>query len=232
MEGLTLDLLMGDWSKKNLENTKEFCSQHGIKLHVVSIRDEMGYSICYIRSGLKEKTNLQSCGICGVIKKFILNKKTREIGADKIVTGHNLDDEAQTVLMNLFCGKPELGMYMGPKLSGAKTKKFVQRVKPLYFMPEKDIRRYSKLMKFPVLYEKCPCSEGSLRWSIKDWLNTFEKKEPGAKENILKNLFQMQPFMRESYKGGDELRYCKKCKEPTRNEICKTCELMTKLRED
>lgn len=232
VEALIIDLLMGEWSEKNLENIKKFCSQNKIKLHVVSIRDEMGYSICYIRSVVKPKVKLQSCGICGVIKKFVLNKKARELRADKIVTGHNMDDEAQTVLMNLFCGNLELGINMGPKSLGMKTKKFVQRVKPLYFVPERDIERYSRLMGFPVLYEKCPCSTGTLRRLVKNWLNRFEKKTPRAKENILKNFFQLQPILREFYKGENKMRYCSECKEPTRSDICKTCELMGKLVEN
>ena len=43
-----------------------------------------------------------------MIKKWILNKEARKLKAGKIATGHNLDDEAQTFLMNIFKGSPEL----------------------------------------------------------------------------------------------------------------------------
>lgn len=229
VEALIIDLLMGEWSRKNLQNIKKFCKDQNVKLHIISMRGEFGCSMCYLRFLIKSKTKLTSCGICGVVKKWLLNKNAREVGATKLCVGHNLDDEAQTVIMNLCNGNPEFLITLGPKSGGIADKKFVQRIKPLYFCFEKDIEKYSKLMEFPVLYDKCPCSTGTLRRFLKKWLNEMEKKEPEIKHNIINNFLKMRSAIPSLYENNG-INYCKRCGEPSRNLVCKTCEMLKLLK--
>jgi uncharacterized protein (TIGR00269 family) len=230
VEALIIDLLIGEWSEKNLENVRNFCREHGIKLHVISMRTEFGCSMCYIRSNIQAKTKLSNCAICGVIKRWILNKKARELGADKIATGHNLDDEAETVMMNLFAGNIEISLGAGPKNGLVMDKKFVQRIKPLYFCTNREIREYSEAMKFPVLYKPCPCSTDAFRREIRKWLAVLEKQEPEIKADIVKNFLVLLPELRKSVNPVKKLRYCRSCGEPSRNDICRACGLMGLLR--
>jgi uncharacterized protein (TIGR00269 family) len=226
VEALIIDLLIGKWSEDNLENVKKFCKKLGVKLHVINMRHEFGCSICYIRSGIQSKERLGNCSICGVIKRWLLNKKARELGAMKLATGHNLDDEAETVLMTLFKGKPEIMLGAGPKTMGIKDEKFIPRIKPLYFCTNAEVARYSKAMNFPVLYDPCPCSVGTYRRRIRKWLAELAKRDSDIKENLVNNFLQLLPVLRESRKPGKKIRYCRNCKEPSRNEICKRCELI------
>ncbi len=78
VEGLTIDLEIGSYSKKNLELTKKLCSENDIKLHVVKLKDKIGYSVCYVRGVLKQKHKLKSCTVCGVIKRYMLNILAKE----------------------------------------------------------------------------------------------------------------------------------------------------------
>ena len=226
VEGLIIDLLIGNWSKQNFENVQKFCKKHKIKLHVINIREEFGYSICYIRSGIQAKVKLNNCTICGVIKRYLLNKKSRELKADRLVTGHNLDDEAENLLMNILKGNPQLSINLGPKTGSLKDKKFIDRVKPLYFCTNDEVKKYSKLMKFPVLYKPCPCAVGVFRKDVKELL---EKQSVGVKNNLVNNFLEILPDLKEKYRGKSKLKYCKICKEPSRNEICKTCKLIKLL---
>jgi uncharacterized protein (TIGR00269 family) len=226
VEALTIDLLIGDWSKKNLENIKEFCRNHKIKLHVVDMRKRFGCSICHIRAGIQENNKLSNCTICGVIKRWILNKEARRLEADKLVTGHNLDDEAENVLMNLFKGNPGLGVNLGPKTGIVSDKKFVQRIKPLYFCTNGEVKIYSKEMKFPVLYESCPCAVSTFRREIRKELSELEKLNPDIKRNIVKNFLFILPKLRRWNHLEKKLNYCEYCGEPCRREVCKRCELL------
>ncbi|MBU3942209.1 MAG: TIGR00269 family protein [Nanoarchaeota archaeon] len=230
VEALIIDLLIGNWSKKNLENIKQFCKDHRIKLRVVNMRKEFGCSICYIRSGIQSKTKLKNCMICGVIKRWLLNKKARELGATKLATGHNLDDEAETILMNLFKGNPKLSLGLGPKIGIISDKKFVTRIKPLYFCTNEELKSYSRLMNFPVLYDPCPCSIGAFRGEIRKGLARLEKQNLEIKTNIVKNFLKLISILKENYKLNEKLKYCNNCGEPTRNDVCKTCELIKILR--
>jgi len=226
VESLIIDLMIGNWSKDHLKNLEKFCDENKIKLHVISMRDEFNSSICYIRSGIQSKKKLSNCMICGVIKRWLINKKARELGATKLVTGHNLDDAAETVLMNMFKGNQEMGLGLGPKSGILTDKKFVQRIKPLYFCTNEEIKKYSKLMKFPVIYDPCPCSTDVFRRDVRKLIDKMEKKDPDVKQNIVKGFLDMLPVLRERYESDRKLKYCKVCGEPTRNEVCKRCQLM------
>ena len=229
-EALIIDLQIGDWSQKNLENIKKFCKEQKIKLHVIDLRKEFGGSMCYIRSAIQSKADFRNCMICGVIKRWIINKKAKQLKAAKVATGHNIDDEAQTILMNIFRGNLKMAVSLGPKTGIIKDDKFVQRIKPLYFCSNLEIEAYSKAMNFPVLYEPCPCAADSLRRQIKLKLNEMEKNHPGTKLNIVNKFLEILPELREKFRSGGELKYCKICGEPARNDVCKACQLVGVLK--
>lgn len=222
-----IDLGMGDYSKKCLDNLKKFCKSNKIKLYVTSMKKEFGCNICYIRSNIQEKHKLSNCTICGVIKRWILNKRARMLKATKLATGHNLDDEAQTILVNFFKGNVLLGMNSGPLTGIIKDRKFITRIKPLYFHDEKDIKKYSELMKFPISYERCPCAVGTYRVETRKFLDELETE---IKEEIVNNFLRTLPLMRKHFHDKvQKLRYCSLCGEPSRNDVCNACKLIQKI---
>ncbi|MBI2124397.1 TIGR00269 family protein [Candidatus Pacearchaeota archaeon] len=214
------------YSERCLQAVEKFCSANKIKLNVYDIKKEAGCSICYIRSGVQQRLKLKNCAVCGVVKKWIFNREARRLKAGRIATGHNLDDEAQTVLMNFFKGNLMLNVNSGPATGIIEDKKFVQRIKPLYFMPEDEIRKYSMLMKLPVVYEKCPCAIDSYRIVIRRFLNKFDNS---ANRRIVDNFAGMLPLLRKKAKSGLAVKYCQSCGEPSRNEICKRCQMTANL---
>lgn len=232
-QAITIDLHIGDYSKRNIENIKMFCREHKIRLHVVDLREELGSSICYIRDGIQDKKKLSNCTICGVVKRWILNRKAKELRATRLATGHNLNDESETVLMNLMKGNPELGLGMGPKTGNTKVKagekSFVQRIKPLYFCTNEEIRAYSEFMGFPVVYEPCPCSVDVFRRKIRNELKELEKAYPGIRLKLVRNFLKILPRLRKKYskaKGKSAIGRCELCGEPSRNNVCRLCGLI------
>lgn len=223
-EAITVDALIGSYSKKNLENLKKFCIKHKIKLHIVSFRDIFGCSLCYIISVLKSKGHkVNSCSICGVLRRHILNKKAKQLKATKIVTGHNLDDEVQSFLMNILRGKPELNARLGPVTGMIKDKRFVPRVKPLYFCFEKETERYSKLHNFPVKYEKCPCVADAYRNHLRNLTNKLDEK---TRQNILNSFIAMLPALKQQHNTTKKLCRCSCCGEPCIEGTCNACKII------
>ena len=220
IEGLHIDLGMGEYSHKCLKAVQDLCKQFEIKLHIYDIKKEMGSGMCYLRSAIQSRKSLKNCAICGVIKKWIMNKEARKLKADKIATGHNLDDEAQTFLMNIFKGSPELSANTGAITKNIEDKKFVPRIKPLFYISEDEIRKYSKEKKLPVVYDKCPCAIDSYRIQVREFVNTLSDKD---KLNIVKN---MERVMKGMQRDNKPVNYCETCGEPARNTICKMCELV------
>jgi tRNA-5-methyluridine54 2-sulfurtransferase len=228
VEAITIDAAIGNYSKNNLENIKKFCKEQDINLHVVSFRGEFGRSLCYMRSVLTEKGHkYSSCMLCGILKRYLLNKHARKLKFDFLATGHNLDDEAQAFLMNVFRNDYTRAIRQGPKPGISKTEKFVGRVKPLYLLTEEETKKYSKLMGFPVNYEICPCSVNAYRRQYINILNDFEKKHPSVKYNILRFHEKIAANLKEQANG--KIEFCKSCGEPASKDLCKTCEIFKDL---
>lgn len=223
IQGFHIDLKIGNYSNKCMEIVKKQCSELGIKLNIYDMKKEMGQGMCYLRSAVQAsgKGKLKNCAVCGVIKKWIMNKISRKLKADYIATGHNLDDEAQTYLMNILKGSPRLSLNTGVVTKNISDKKFIPRIKPLFYVAEEDIREYSKEKKLPVVYEACPCALDSYRIQIREFLNKLTEAQ---KNNIIKNVQGIIKNLGKENKG--EIKYCEICKEPTRNKVCKMCEMI------
>ncbi len=234
IEAVAIDEGIHSYRDKTLEDLKKFCEQEEIKLHIFSYKKEFGFSLDQALQKVRKKgIKLTSCHMCGVLRRYLLNKKSRNLGFTKLATGHNIDDEAQTILMNQFKGNIALSAKLGPKTGVIKDKNFAQRIKPLYFCTEKENMIYSFIHKIVPGYVECP-NQASYRFAIRDFLNKFEAKNPGVKQAIVKSFLATLPILKKKY--GNEvnrntLKNCKKCKEPSSKDICKTCELIEILKD-
>jgi uncharacterized protein (TIGR00269 family) len=224
VEGLMIDLYLGGWSETHKENMTRFCAANDIPLTIVDLKKELGQGICFIKAVLKKQKNLTGCTVCGIIKRWILNKWAKKLRADVLVTGHNLDDEAQNVLMNFLKGNVLLGVNSSPATGGKSVKGFAQRIKPMFFIPENDIRAYAKKMKFDILYDKCPCSFETYRADTRDWLDNISDKE---KLTIVENFQKLVPELRKD--NVIELKICKNCGEPARSDVCNYCKIVCNI---
>lgn len=230
-ECVTVDAHIGCYTEENLKNIRKMCQMHDVKLHEIEFRKEVGASLCFIRDTLQENGHdLKSCTVCGVIRRYLLNRKSRELGATKLVLGHNMDDEAQGILMNLLKNKVHLSARSGPINGVIKDSRFVSRIKPLYLTPEKDVVKYSKMMNFPVHYGKCPCSVEGFRNSIKDFLNELEIEIPEVKKNILLKFLERLPSLREKFKTNKLPPLCEKCGEASVEKLCRVCSLLDEFK--
>lgn len=213
------------YREHTLKDLERFCLKNEIHLKVFSFKKELGLTL---DQALKKHPEMKPCSVCGVFRRYLLNSKTREMGLEKIATGHNLDDEAQTVLMDLFRRNVRAMARMGP-LTGIKAdKKFISRVKPLYMVTEREVMTYAYLHGLCGKYLECPYSMDSLRWTIRDLLNSMEAKHPGTKQSTINSLLEMLPCLKAQY-GKYELSFCKICGEPCTGVNCVACGLAEKL---
>lgn len=100
---ITVDEGIAGYRDDTIQAAKAIARQLGVKQHMVSFREEYGQSLDRMVVG----RHVAPCTYCGVFRKHALNRAARALGADKIATGHNLDDEAQTVMMNYLKGDLE-----------------------------------------------------------------------------------------------------------------------------
>ena len=228
MDAFIIDHGIGEYAKLNLENTKKLCKRLGVVLNIVSIEKIFGKSITDIKKELDKKGFEYSyCMICGILKRYLINKTAQEHKLDVFVTGHNLDDEAQAFVMNVFRNDFKLAVRQGPKPGIIDSNKFITRVKPMFFVAEEDIKRYALIKKLPVNYESCPHSKSSYRNNFKEMLNEFEKRNPSVKYNVLH--FQQKMKSMVNIEKIPEISSCIECGEPSSRETCKACELIKKI---
>lgn len=225
VEGLLIDLHLGTWSKTHNEKMTAFCKKYEIPLTIVDLKKELGQGICFIKAVLKKEKNLTGCTVCGITKRWILNKWAKKMKAKKLITGHNLDDEAQNVIMNFLKGNVMLGINSSPATGEKEVRGFVQRIKPLFFIPESWLLRYAKEKNFDILYEKCPCAFETYRVETRDWMKNIKDEQ---KQRIVREFQKVIKELRKEDKRT--LSFCKKCNEPSRSEICNACKIFEHLK--
>ncbi|MEM4575855.1 MAG: TIGR00269 family protein [Candidatus Nezhaarchaeales archaeon] len=206
-----------------LKRSKELCEGLGIPLTVASFKELFGISLPEMASIAERKNiHLKTCTFCGILRRRAINIKAKELGATKVATGHNLDDEAQTALMNLLRGDTLRLLRLGPKPI-EEFPGFVPRVKPLRYIPEKEVTLYAYLKGYPLYETECPYVRSSMRDEIRFILNEIEGRHPGTKYAIVKAVDKL------SLIGTNlkvQVKTCKYCGEPTSREVCRACELL------
>lgn len=228
---LNIDEGIEDYRAHTIKDLKSFCEKYNIPYHIVSFKEKFGFTLDEMIKKAISK-NKKPCTICGVLRRTLLNRAARELGATKLVTGHNLDDESQAYLMNLFLGNMRHNASLGP-ITGLNTNnKFVPRIKPLYLVTEKETRLFCLMKEFNVHFSECPNIHQSFREKVRDKLNDLEEDRKGTKNGIVNAFLEILPMLKENYKNVKEFNYCKKCGDPCSGEICNACTIEAELNKE
>ncbi|HMK54372.1 MAG TPA: TIGR00269 family protein, partial [Methanobacteriaceae archaeon] len=193
----------------------------GVELLEVSLKAEMGITL-----DQAAKFYQTACVPCGVFRRYLLNRFASELSADKLATGHNLDDEVQSFLMSFTRADTRRFTKFGPKLDRIHPK-MVPRIKPLWLIPEKEVGLWAVLNEINVHMAECPYAYTSLRSNLKNYLNQLEEKRPGTKRNILKSF--QKSFQFDQSKKKIELHECEHCGQPSSTTLCKACEMKNEI---
>lgn len=221
---LIVDEGIPGYRNKVIENAYRACKKSGVEKHTYSFQEEYGTSIVEI--GKKGKKNL--CSYCGVLRRKILNSKARELGLDKIAVGHNLDDVAQTGMLNLVRNEPlRFGRFEHlPDAEG----KMIPRIRPLRGIREKEIATYALLMGHSYNSKCCcPYSKNALRRSVRHELNFLEDKYPGTKSKMASCFDTLNVMVADSISNKNfKIKFCK-CGEPSSTNLCMGCKMLKEL---
>ena len=221
---LAIDEGILGYRENTLRDLRKFCSHHDIQLKIVSFKEEFGSTLDEIIQS--KRLNIKPCNICGTLRRYLLNKHSK--GFECVVTGHNLDDESQAVMMNLFRHQIDVLSRLGPS-SGSPRKGFVQRVKPLYFCSEKESLLYSLLMGFEIGFNECPYVVSSYRAVLRDVINGYESRHKGTKLNTVRHFLSLLPKLKKRFEHSSPTS-CEVCGEPSAGDICNACSLSMKIK--
>jgi len=230
LSAVTVDEGITGYRDEALKVAKKNCGKLGVEHVVTSFKEMYGYTLDEIVNMIRErkKKGLTPCSYCGVLRRRALNTAAREAGVDKLVTAHSLDDETQTMLLNIIHGDALRIARAKPVLTVIHPK-LVQRVKPLCEVPEKETAFYAYLKRIEFQSIPCPYAQTALRNDVRTMLNRLEEKHAGTKFAIFRSVERIRPAL-EAMAEEAKLQNCRKCGEPTVGELCKPCQMLQELR--
>ena len=229
---LTIHEGIDGYRDASLEACEELTADLDIEHAVVNYADEYGVEMDNVAED--DPLGMAPCAYCGVFRRDALSAYADEYGADKLLTGHNLDDEAQTAMMNLLSGDikqvakhfdASLGSFEDRAVDGDP---FVPRAKPLRDIPEKEVALYAHLKELPSHMAECPHASEAYRGEIQTHLHELEDEHPGTRHSIMSGYEELARLAAEAYRDDGEgpRGECDRCGAPTDNEVCRKCELV------
>lgn len=222
--GLYLDLGIFEYSVESKAKCEAFAAARGQELIVDRVADEVGAPVPVIQS----VTRRPPCSGCGLSKRYLMNRVALERGFPVVATGHNLDDEAATLLGSVLHWQTDALARQSPVL-GATHPKLVRRVKPLYRLSERETAAYAFLRGIDYIVEECPFAKGATSIAHKEILSRMEEASPGAKHNFLFGFFEKARAAFERAEAVD-LHECARCGQVTTGTVCAFCKLADQVK--
>lgn len=227
---VTVDEGIKGYRDEALRIATENCRKLGIEHCTVSFKALFGYTLDEIVKRLKRKgeSSVTPCAFCGVLRRKALNLAARKVGANKIATGHTLDDETQTILLNIFHGDV-LRLAREKPVTDEVHPKLVRKIKPFCEIPEKETAMYAYLKKVRFQSTSCPYASEAFRNDVRRMLDCVEEGHTGVKFTIFRSIERIRPALEDA--GKEEgLMECSECGEPTSEKICRTCQMLKQMR--
>ncbi len=215
---------------EDMERMRRYARERGVDVIITSFKDYIGYTLDeLVELAVKSNVEVSPCTFCGILRRRIMNHWARMLGADRVLTAHNLDDEVQTMLLNILRGDAMRLLRTHP-LAPSFSGEFVRRVKPLRLVHEWECALYAALKGFEFQETECRYihEQPTLRARVREHLYGIEYRYPGTMLRILESVDKL---VEERLSRGlrlPELPLCEKCGEPTSytRRLCKLCELL------
>jgi uncharacterized protein (TIGR00269 family) len=215
------------YSAESQRLTEKFSAERGLKLHVVDINHEYGATVPQF-SQRSHRGRIKPCSVCGLIKRHVMNRVTRDFGYEVIVTGHNLDDEVAVLFGNTLSWAGEYLLRQGPVLPAVPG--LSRKAKPLFRIYERESLAYALLSGIEYIYEECPFAIGSTSIYYKQLLNRLENDRPGAKQSFYLSFLEARQsgLFSEREKVQADLHLCPDCGQPTSAPgLCSFCRMIS-----
>jgi uncharacterized protein (TIGR00269 family) len=218
---ITIDEGIAGYRDDTIRAAEEVTKKLGTEHVCVSFTDLIGEDLDTLLIGREA----QACSVCGILRRKALSVAAHKAGATRIATGHNLDDEAQSVLMNTLRGDlPRLVRTSDADSSDC----FIPRIKPLADIAEKEIAAYLFVQNLLPFLPECPYTRYALRREVRSMLSAMEQKHPCTMRNLIRSKRAIEKLVDLSAMS-EPLRRCRQCGDPCSREICQVCSLRKSL---
>jgi uncharacterized protein (TIGR00269 family) len=217
---ISVDEGIDGYRTATLRSATEVTDRLGVDHRVVRAADVLGTTTDRAATRLPGTV---PCAFCGVWRRGLLNRAARDTGARTLVMGFNLDDLAQTVLMNLVHGDLDRLARMAPHR--VTQPGLVPRIAPLATVPEREVYLYARLRELPFDHGECPHARRAARNVFREVVWQLEEAQPGTRQSLLKTHAEL---VRRGLlgDGAGAPGVCRECGEPSNGDVCRACEFL------
>lgn len=203
--GLYIDV--GVTGNKYTDDSREIveatCKRLGIPCVVIDIKKDYGLNmddihvVCQCKGGSVRA----ECSSCGIIKRYLINKTSIELGADKVATGHHLTDEATTLMSNFFgmnidqmaraqpWERKEVQQKMAQEKEGmVDYGVLIPRVKPFLEITEEETTMYTHFGNVVHVKTQCPYAVNATSSVLKKHMLALEMERPGTMLRLVRGF--------------------------------------------
>ena len=213
------------YSAKSMEKVQAFAEQRGgLPFEVVDVKAEYGKSVPELA---RERRRRRTCSLCGLVKRYIMNRAAYSGGYSVIATGHNLDDEAAALFQNVLHWQVGYLTRQAPVLPSTHPK-LARKAKPLCLLYEREMAAYALVKGIDYIYDECPYSVGAKTLYYKQILNQLEGNSRGAKQQFYASFVRARRKHELFRRQAQELQLneCERCGQPTTAPgLCAFCRL-------
>lgn len=224
--GLNLMLLSIDegitgYRDDSLETVKQNRDDYEMPLKILSYKDLYGWTMDEIVAQIGRKNN---CTFCGVFRRQALDRGAAMLNVKCIATGHNADDIAETVLMNVLRG--DIARLKRCTAISTGSEGTIPRVKPLKYTYEKEIVMYAHYKKLVYFSTECVFAPNAYRGHARALLKDMEKIRPSC---IMDIIYSGETMSIKEEVSLPTQRLCIRCNFVSSQEVCKACVLLEGL---
>jgi tRNA 2-thiocytidine biosynthesis protein TtcA len=161
----------------------DYLASLGVPFHII---EQDTYSV--VKRVIPEGKTM--CGLCSRLRRGALYRFAADHGITKLALGHHRDDIIETLFLNMFFGGRLKAM--APKLRSEDGRHIV--IRPLAYVPERDIARYATSRGFPIIpCQLCGSQDNMQRVAVKKMLADWEREFPGRGASIFAALQNLSP---------------------------------------
>lgn len=217
---VSVDEGIAGYRSATLDAATRLTTSLGVEHRVVRASDELGTTT---DRTARDLATTVPCSFCGVWRRRLLNQVARAVGADALVLGFNLDDLAQTVLMNLVRGDLDRLVRMAPHR--IRQPGLVPRIAPLATVPEREVYLYARDRRLPFDHGECPYAPRAARNLYREVVWQLEESQPGTRQALLRTHRRLVERWLATETVGAPAR-CRACGEPATADLCRACEYL------
>ncbi len=128
----------------------------------------------------EERKESNPCSLCAKMRRGVIHSSAKELGCNKVALGHHFDDVVETFMLNLYF-EGRIGCFC-PVTYLSRTD--ITLIRPMIYLPEKDVRYYAKKEELPIVESSCPADGNTQREEIKRMLADLDRQHRGLRYRI------------------------------------------------